>query len=276
MSRRIALVIGIVGAIAALNLLAWYLIQGRHRPSLQERARRAAIAESTRVAIAAASDLNPVLNEIARDFETETGHTVQITYGASGSLFSQIQNGAPFDVFMSANLYYPRELIARGQAEPELLAVFAVGRLALWVPRDSPLHLDSGLDALIAAGRVVIANPQHAPYGVAAAEALRKAGLYQQLQPRLVLAENVAQAAQFVYSGNADAGLISLSTAMSPPMRGAGRYTVVPPGSYSPLAQAAVLVKGRRRNVAATKFLLFLRTQRAAQRLRDYGFEVPR
>jgi molybdate transport system substrate-binding protein len=272
--RRLVIVLAVVVALAALNLVGWYLLQQR-RQRREERARRTA-AESARVIIAAASDLNPVLSEIARDFEAETGHSVQITYGASGSLFAQIQNGAPFDVFLSANLRYPRELIAAGHAEQELLAVFAVGKLVLWVPRDSPLDLNVGLDALIKAGRVVIANPQHAPYGAAAAQALERSGLYKQLQPRLVLAENVAQAAQFVHSGNADAGLISLATAMSPEMRGTGRYLVVPPELYSQLTQAAVLVKGRRRNVAATKFLLFLHTDRAAQRLRDYGFEVPR
>jgi len=272
--RRLLFVLAVVAAVAVLNLLGWYLIEQR-RQRREERARRTA-AESARVVIAAASDLNPVLNEIARDFERETGHAVQVTYAASGSLFAQIQNGAPFDIFMSANLQYPRELIAGGYAEPELMAVFAVGKLVLWVPRDSPLDLDHGLDALIKAGRVVIANPQHAPYGAAAAEALRRAGLYQQLQPRLVIAENVAQAAQFAHSGNADAGLISLAAALSPAMRGAGRYWVLPADTYAPLTQAAVLVKGRRRNVAATKFLLFLRTERAAQHLRQYGYEVPR
>lgn len=268
------MVLGLVAAVAALNLLAWYLLEQRSRRR-EERARRAT-AESARVVVAAASDLNPVLNDIARDFEAQTGHSVQITYAASGSLFAQIQNGAPFDVFMSANLQYPRELIATAHAEPELLAVFAVGKLVLWVPRDSPLDLDHGLDALIKAGRVVIANPQHAPYGAAAAEALRRAGLYQQLQARLVVAENVAQAAQFVHSGNADAGIISLASAMSPAMRGAGRFWIIPEQYYPPLTQAAVLVKGRRRNVAANKFLLYLHTDRAARRLREYGFEAPR
>ena len=261
-------------AVGALNLLGWYLLQQR-RQRRAERARRAT-AESARVLIAAASDLNPALNDIARDFEAQTGHPAEVTYAASGSLFAQIQNGAPFDVFMSANLQYPRELIAAGYAESELLAVFAVGKLVLWVPRESRLDLDRGLDALIKAGRVVIANPQHAPYGAAAAEALRRAGLYEQLRPRMVVAENVAQAAQFVHSGNADAGLISLSSAMSPAMRDAGRYWILPAGSHPPLTQAAVLVKGRRRNVAATKFLLFLHSEQAARHLRQYGFEVPR
>lgn len=273
--RRIGWVIVLVVALVALNLLAWYFIQQRRGQPRTGRAPRPP-AQTAPLVIAAASDLNPALNEIARVFEAETGHAVQITYAASGSLFAQIQNGAPFDIFMSANLAYPRALIASGHAESELLAVFAVGKLVLWVPRDSPLDLDRGLDALITAGRVVIANPQHAPYGVAAAEALRHHGLYQQLVPRLVLAENVAQAAQIAYSGNADAALISLSAALSPPLNTAGRYLPVAADSYSPITQAAVLVRGRRRNLGASKFLLFLRTERAARILRDYGYEVPR
>lgn len=272
--RRLGFVLLIVVAVAALNLFGWYLLEQRRR-GREERARRAT-AESARVLIAAASDLNPALNDLARDFEAQTGHAAEITYAASGTLFAQIQNGAPFDVFMSANLQYPRELIAGGYAESELLAVFALGKLVLWVPRDSKLDLERGLDALIKAGRVVIANPQHAPYGAAAAEALRRARLYDQLRPRLIVAENVAQAAQFVHSGNADAGLISLSSALSPAMRDAGRYWILPSGSYAPLTQAAVLIKGRRRNVAATKFLLFLHSEQAAKHLRQYGFEVQR
>lgn len=228
--------------------------------------------------VAAASDLNPALKEIAAAFEQETGKRIRITFGASGTLYAQIRNGAPFDVFMSANVDYAQRLIDGGWAEPELLALYAEGRLVLWTRKDSGIDVRSlGLPAVAdpRVQKVAIANPAHAPYGVAAEAALRSAHLYDVASKKLVIGENVAQTAQFAHSGNAELAIVGLSAALSPEMQPHGAYYVVPQGLYPPLRQAAVLTKGRWRNVPATRFLSFLRSEKARAIFVRYGFNVP-
>jgi len=150
--------------------------------------------------VAAAADLNPALNEVAQQFQRNTGTHVKISFGASGALTQQIQNGAPFDVFFSADMDYPRQLIAQGQADAASLFQYSLGKLVLWVPASSSLDVEhKGMDILLDSSvkKIAIANPQHAPYGRAAVGALKHAGLYDRLTERLVLGENVSQAAQF-------------------------------------------------------------------------------
>src|SRR5262245_3083217 len=168
--------------------------------------------------VAAASDLQAALPAIAAQFETETGRKVAITYGSSGNFFTQLQNGAPFDVFLSADIDYPRQLERDGTAETGSLYNYASGRIVLWTRADSPLDLKRGLAALAdpSVRRIAIANPDHAPYGRAAVAALHHEGIYDRVLPKLVRGENIAQAAQFVQSGNADAGIVALSLAMAP------------------------------------------------------------
>jgi molybdate transport system substrate-binding protein len=228
--------------------------------------------------VAAAADLSAALQEIATKYEKLTRVVVKLSFGASGALTQQIQNGAPFDVFLSADMDYPRQLIAGGQAQPATLYRYAVGRLVLWVPQDSPLDIEhKGMDVLLdpAVKKIAIANPQHAPYGRAAAAALKHYGLYEKVADRLVLGENVSQAAQFVESGNAQAGFVALAHAVAPAMQGKGRYWMVPAEAYPPLDQGVVLISGSAHQQEAAAFLKYVKTAEAVAILRRYGFSTP-
>ncbi len=226
--------------------------------------------------IAAAADLNFALTDLAAAFEKQTGTPVRLSFGSSGNFFMQISNGAPFDLFLSADMEHPRKLEAAGLTAPGTLVHYATGHLALVVPAGSRLALDcQGIHVLLdpSVRRIAIANPQHAPYGRAALEALRHYGLYDQLSSKFVLGENVAQAAQFVQSGNAQAGFVALSLALAPKAR--FRYWIVPPESYPALEQGAVVLKSSRNQPTARRFLEFLKAPAAAEILKRYGFTVP-
>ncbi|HEX3319965.1 MAG TPA: molybdate ABC transporter substrate-binding protein [Terriglobales bacterium] len=230
------------------------------------------------ITIAAAADLNAALTEIVRQYSATPNVSVKLSFGASGNLFNQIRNGAPFDIFFSADEDYPKQLIEQGLAEKNTLYRYAVGRLVLWVPTDSPVDIDhKGLQSLNDPyfKKIAIANPQHAPYGRAAVAALRTAGVYDQISDRLVLGENVSQAAQFVESGNAQAGLVALSHALAPAMKGKGRYWEVPLNLYPTLNQAAVILSHSQNKAAAMRFLEYLNTAPAQSVLKNYGFSHP-
>jgi molybdate transport system substrate-binding protein len=228
--------------------------------------------------IAAAADLQFALPDLAAEYEKQTGVKLAVTYGSSGNFFAQIQNGAPFDLFLSADVDYPQKLIDAGLAVPDSLQPYAVGHLVLWYPKDSPLNpLEGDLKTLLdpRVQKIAIANPEHAPYGRIAVAALRAAGLYDQLKPKLVFGENVSQAAQFVQSGSAQAGLIALSFAFSPAMAG-GKWVGIPlPNLGSWLLQAAVVLKSSPNKRVATSFLAFLKTTEAQNILKHYGFAPP-
>ena len=213
-----------------------------------------------------------------RAYTKKTGHEVKLSFGSSGNLTTQIRNGAPFDVFFSADEEYPQQLIDAGLAEKDTLYRYAVGRLVLWVPNEVPIDVQKlGMRALLDSSvkKISIANPQHAPYGRAAEAALRHYGIYDQVSSRLVLGENVSQAAQFVESGNAQAGLIALSHALAPAMKTRGRYWMVPLDAYPMLNQAAVVLSHSKQQAAARKFLEFVRTPEATSLLTSYGFSLP-
>jgi len=228
--------------------------------------------------VAAAADLQPVLPRLVALFEQQTGHTVRTTFGSSGNFLAQIRNGAPFDVFMSADVDYPRQLESAGLAEPGTLAAYATGSLVLWTRTGSGVDVRRGLDALAADGvrRIAIANPDHAPYGRAAVAALRTSGVYEKVRGKLVLGENVAQATQFAQSGNADAALISLTLARSPAARAAGEYVDIPRTLHPPIEQAAVIPRASRNKEAARAFLAFLRRTDVVAMLSDAGLEPAR
>src|ERR1700682_3018748 len=176
-----------------------------------------ATARGQEIAVAAAADLKFAMGELAANFEKQTGTKVNVTYGSSGNFFSQIQNGAPFDLLFSADIEYPRKLEAAGLTKPGTLYEYAVGRIAIWLPPDANLNVNkeqwkSLLDTSV--HKIAIANPEHAPYGRAAVAALKNAGIYEQVQAKLVYGENIPQASQFVQSGNAQAGIIALSLAL--------------------------------------------------------------
>jgi molybdate transport system substrate-binding protein len=227
--------------------------------------------------VAAAADLAFVLPEIVAGFEKQNGTIVKLSFGSSGNFAAQIQNDAPFDVFMAADVGYPRKLIEAGLADPGSLYVYGVGRIVIWVPDNTVdverLQMRALLEPRVR--RIAIANPQHAPYGRAAEAALTHYGLYEQLKPKLVVGENISQAAQFVQSGNAEAGIIALSLVFAPAMRNKGKYWVVPNDSYPPLEQAAVILKSARDAKSARALIDYLRSPAAAELFRRYGFESP-
>jgi molybdate transport system substrate-binding protein len=228
--------------------------------------------------VAAAADLSTALKEIGDDYEKKTGTKIQLSFGASGALTQQIQNGAPFDIFFSADMDYPRQLIASGDAVGSTLYQYAVGKLVLWVPADSPLDVEhKGMTVLLdpSVKKIAIANPQHAPYGRAAAAALKHYELYDRLSSRLVLGENISQAAQFAESGNAQAGFVALAHAVSPAMRGKGKYWEVPAEAYPPLTQGAVVLTHSQHAKEAADFLEYMKTKEATDVLRKYGFTLP-
>lgn len=229
---------------------------------------------SAQLSVAAASDLQAVLPEIGARFQRVAHQTVRITYGSSGQFVSQIQNGAPFDLFLSADESFVRRLVASGHADAASVAPYALGRLALWARTDRGLNLSEGLVLLAspAVRRIAVANPEHAPYGRAAVDALRRAGLYDRVQARLVLGENVSQAAQFAQTGNADVGIIALSLTLAPAMRGSGSAVELPQSSYSPVTQTGVVLAASRQRDVARRFLQFLSEPDIVQLLRDSGF----
>jgi molybdate transport system substrate-binding protein len=233
---------------------------------------------SSEVTVAAAADLSSALQEVADRYEKKTGVHLKLSFGASGALTQQIQNGAPFDLFFSADMDYPRQLIAAGAADQASLYQYAVGRLVLWVPLDSPLDLDhKGMDALLdpSVKKIAVANPQHAPYGRAAVAALKHAGMYDRVAGQLVLGENVAQAAQFVESGNAQAGFVALAHAVAPGVRDKGKYWEVPADFYPPLVQGVVVISHSQHKKEAAEFLEYIKTKETSELLRRFGFTLP-
>jgi molybdate transport system substrate-binding protein len=234
-----------------------------------------ATAAADEIAVAAASDLQFVMKEIAARYEKQTGTSVKLSFGSSGNFFAQIQNGAPFDVFLSADLDYPVKLEKSGHAVAGSTFVYGVGRIALWVPARSSLNLEKqGMQALVEPSirKIAIANPEHAPYGRAAVAAMEHARVYDRLKNKIVLGENISQAAQFVQSGAADIGVIALSLVLSEPMKKAGRYWVVPEESYPRLEQGAVLLK--RGGPAGRQFLDWLKRPASKETFKKYGIDV--
>ncbi|HET7105300.1 MAG TPA: molybdate ABC transporter substrate-binding protein [Candidatus Acidoferrum sp.] len=226
--------------------------------------------------IAAASDLQFVLPDLAAQYEKQSGVKLAITYGSSGSFVAQIQNGAPFDLFLSADTGYPRKLVEAGHADTDSFDVYAWGFLAIWIPPDSEIDLKGqGYRALLdpRIRKIAIANPEHAPYGRAAVAALHDAGIYDQIKSKLVFGENVLQSAQFVQSGNADAAVIPRSLALSPRMRSGKRYELTDM-RFTPVEQAAVIMKSSSNREAARSFLGFLRSASASEIWTKYGYVV--
>ncbi|MGO9324753.1 MAG: molybdate ABC transporter substrate-binding protein [Terracidiphilus sp.] len=225
----------------------------------------APLCAQTPLRVAAAADLEPVLPPILVQFEKNTGIHAEATYQSSATLATQIQNGAPFDVFLSADLSFPKRLIdagladAAGYGDSTTPLTYARGTLVLWERKDSQFSPPS-LDLLRspALKRLAIANPDRAPYGRAAVAALQNLKLYDSLKARLVTAENIAQAAQFVDSANADAGLISLTSALTPALSADGSYFIIPRDLYPPIKQGAVIVRNTKQRAAVHKLLDFL------------------
>jgi molybdate transport system substrate-binding protein len=229
------------------------------------------------ITIAAAADLQFAMQDIATRFEKESGKAVKVVYGSSGNFFQQIQNGGPFDLFFSANLDYAKKLEADGLTEPGSLYQYATGKIVLWVLAESKIDLNQGWSALLGptVRKIAIANPQHAPYGQAAVAALKKEKVYDRVATKLVMGENISQAASFALSGSADVGIIALSLALSPNMKEKGRYAEVSTADSPPIEQGCVLLKSSTQKDVARAFLEFVKTPAVAEILRSYGFGVP-
>lgn len=234
---------------------------------------------STTITIAAAADLRFALDELGAAFGADHPDvTLQVSYGSSGNFYAQIENGAPFDLFFSADIDYPRRLVQAGHAPEDSVRPYAVGRLVVWVRDDSSIDVERlGMDALALPSirRVSIANPEHAPYGRAAVAAMRHAGLYDALADRLVLGENVSQALQFVESGAADIGIVALSLALAPTVVDDGRYVLVPQDAHPLIEQGAVVLDRAADRAAATRFLDFVLGPDGRATLERYGFVLP-
>jgi molybdate transport system substrate-binding protein len=229
------------------------------------------------VTVAAAADLIYAMNEIAANFNKVTGCAVRVSTGSSGNFLSQIENGAPLDVFFSADIEYPKKLEAEGLAAPGSTYLYAAGKIVLWVRNDSRLDINKGLAALRdpSIQKIAIANPQHAPYGRAAQQALQNAGLYDAVKNRLVLGENISQAAQFVESGNAGAGILALSLVLSPELKDKGRFGRIPENLYAPIEQGVVIIRATQNPRGAQAFLDYIKTPETAALLERYGFALP-
>ena len=233
---------------------------------------RPAAPERPVLVVAAASDLNPAFTEAGRRFEAQHRVTVSVSFGSTGHLSKQIENGAPFDVFAAASAEYVEGLAGKGLVLEGTSRVFAEGYLAIWQPSDAPWMADGVADLdRPEIRRIAIANPQHAPYGRAAEQALRAAGLWERLQPKIIFGETVTQALQFAATGNADAAVVALSISQRP----GGRQVPVDRSLYTPLRQSICVLKSTRQEALARAFIALIAGADGRALLRRYGFGVP-
>jgi molybdate transport system substrate-binding protein len=233
-------------------------------------------ARAQELTVASAADLRPALDEISAGFQKKSGVSVRVVYGSSGNFYEQIQNGAPFDFFLSANADYPRRLDSAGLALANSYYEYAQGKLVLLTRMDSKLDLQKGLQVLLdpAVTKLAIADPNHAPYGQAAVAALKTEGLYEKISAKIVTGENVSQAASYVSSGAAEVGLIAMSLALSPSVRSKVRYAEVSARDYPPIRQGCIVVRSSKNQKAAMEFEEYLRGREAAAVFTKYGFQV--
>lgn len=235
-----------------------------------------AAAQTLRVAVAA--DFGRAMKRLAAEYEKKSPVKIEIITGASGTLFAQIQNGAPFDLFFSADADYPQKLVDAGLAEADMLKTYAIGQIGLWIPRsrlgDDKLRPKLWLTRSWVK-KIAIANPEHAPYGRAAVAALRSMGLYDTLKDKIVLGENVAQAAQFVESGNADLAIISTSMWYQNSMMEKGVFVLLHETDYPPIIQKATVISSSKQKAAAQSFLDFVTGDEGREIIQYRGYKLP-
>jgi molybdate transport system substrate-binding protein len=227
--------------------------------------------------VAAAADLTFAFKELVSAFEQQTGEHVKLTFGSSGNFYAQIQNGAPFDLYFSADIGYPKKLIDEELAVPNSLYQYATGRIVLWVPKGSSVDVAKGMDALLdpAIKKIAIANPKHAPYGRAAVSAMEHFKIYDRVKDKFVLGENISQTVQFAQSGAADIGIIALSLALAPTVQPLGSYWLIPQEAHQSIEQGAVIIKASKNQDGGKKFLDLLQTPAAKAVMKRYGFVFP-
>jgi molybdate transport system substrate-binding protein len=229
------------------------------------------------ITVAAAADLQFAFQDVAARFQKDTGHTVKMVFGSSGNFFAQIQNGAPFDVYFSADIDYPKRLEAAGLAEPSTLYQYATGKIVLWAPANSTVDVSKGLTALLnpAVTKIAVANPEHAPYGRAAIAAMKTERIYDQVSSKLVYGENISQTASLVVSGGADTAIVALSLVVAPSMKSKGTYFEIPVDEYPAIDQAAIILKSSQNKEVARQFITYVKTPDIQSVMRGYGFTLP-
>jgi molybdate transport system substrate-binding protein len=263
-----------------VNISTWLAFAGAILAGFQAFAAGENVKESapTELSIAAAADLKYALDDLVKQFAEKYPATkVNVTYGSSGNFFAQFQNGAPFDLFFSADIAYPRKLAEKGLGADDVF-LYAIGRIVVWVPKDSPVDVDRlGIKALLepSVRKIAVANPEHAPYGRAAVAAMKALNVYDQVESRLVYGENIAQTAQFAQSGAADVGILALSLAVAPQMRDAGRFWQVPLDAYPRMEQGGIILKSSRSLGTARAFRDFVMGDHGREVLAHYGFYLP-
>ncbi len=263
-TRRTILGFGVGAAICTTGYLYWMKEAGAQRAGVP--------------VVAAAADLKFAVTELAAAFKSETGNEVKLSFGSTGNFATQIRQGAPFQLFMAADQKFIADLHQEGFTK-DAGDLYAEGRIVLIVPHGSVLKADEAMNDLAAqleAGRITrfaIANPEHAPYGLRAEEALRHRGLWDKVQPHLVLGENVSQAAQFALSGNAQGGIIAYSLALAPEVRSQGQFALIPHDWHKPLLQRMALL--RNAGPVATEFYTFMKSPKAREIMKKYGFVLP-
>ena len=233
-------------------------------------------AQTKTLRIAAAADLQPVLPALIHNFEKSSGAKVEVSYASSATLATQILNGAPYDLFLAANLAFPQKVVAANLADESAPITYAQGSLVLWA-HPGLFHHGLTMQSLASptVRRIAVADPIHAPYGAAAMAAIQSLGLKAALQPKLVFAENIAQAAQFAQSGNADCALISKTLAIAKTMQQAGRFVAVPVSAYPPILQGAVILRNAPNKPAAQDFLHYLQSPAGRNLLASSGLVPP-
>jgi molybdate transport system substrate-binding protein len=234
-----------------------------------------AVAQAESVTIAAAADLKFAMEELVANFKkANPNDQVEVVYGSSGKALTQIQQGAPYDLYFSADIAFPEQLVAQGFAVAPVRP-YAIGRLVLWSAKMDASKL--ALADLGAAGikRVAIANPKHAPYGQKAQEAMVAVGVWNKVEPKIVYGENIAQTAQFVFTGNADVGILALSLVLSPELAAKGKYALIADSLHKPLEQGYVVIKRAKDNAMAKRFADFMGGATARATMRKFGFSLP-
>ena len=228
-----------------------------------------ATASPDELTVAAASDLTPAFEELGREFESATKTKLVFVFGSTGMLTRQIENGAPFDVFAAANVSYIDELDQKGLIIPDSRAIYARGRITLWTTNESPLRLQGIADlARPEVQRVAIANPDHAPYGLAAKQALQSAGVWDRVQPKLVYGDNIRQTLQYAQTGNVEVAIVALSLSV----QSNGRWTLIPEELHQPIDQGLAIMKTTQKEQAARAFANFINSPQGKAIMKKYGF----
>jgi len=224
------------------------------------------------VTVAAASDLTPAFEEVGREFQAAQNIKVVFNFGSSDMLARQIENGAPIDLFASANVDYVNQLEQKGLIVPDTKKLYARGRITLWTLKDGPVQIDKITDLTRPeVKRVAIANPEHAPYGMAARDALEQSGVWEAVKPKLVYGENIRQTLQYAQTGNVEVAIVALSLSM----QSDGRWVLVPEELHKPLDQGLAVIKGAKDERAAREFIDFILGPQGQAIMGKYGFTLP-